>query len=325
MSWRVAKSLLTLRDQVNVLYPNRSKSDDGTIGDERHQASQSDHNPDDYGVVRAMDLTHDPAHGFNSYDFAELLRQRKDPRAKYVISNRRIWSSSVSPYEWRGYYGSNPHDRHVHISVVPDARADDTRPWDLGATVQPPAVVPPIMPPVVAHPSTHRFEDCLKRLLVHEGGNDDDPRDPGGRTSRGILQSEYSIYRRTHLGLPTDVWDAPNSAVADIYRRGYWDALQCDQLPPGVDYAVFDYGVNSGIRKGAKALQEAVGANPDGIIGPITLGATRAHPAQEVIDSITSERMNYLRHLSIWDTFGRGWTTRVTEVRRDATSDTKQA
>src|SRR4029077_7081746 len=115
------------------------------------------------------------------------------------------------------------------------------------------------------------------RLLVHEGGNDDDPRDPGGRTSRGILQSEYNNYRRTHPGLPSDVWDAPDSAVADIYKHSYWDVVQADQLPPGVDYAVFDYAVNSGPRKAAKALQEAVGTNPDGIIGPITLGATRAH------------------------------------------------
>lgn len=131
MSWRLAKSLATLRDQINAKYPNRSKSDDGTIGDARHQASVSDHNPDSGGVVRAMDITHDPAHGMDTYALAETLRLNRDPRIKYVISNGRIWSSGVAPYSWRAYGGSNRHDRHVHISVVADKRADDTSPWKL--------------------------------------------------------------------------------------------------------------------------------------------------------------------------------------------------
>jgi murein L,D-transpeptidase YcbB/YkuD len=312
MTWRVAKSLLKLREQVNALAPDRSKSDDGTIGDERHQASVSDHNPDSHGIVRAMDLTHDPRHGFDSYKFAEMLRQQKDPRIKYVISNGRIWSSSVAPYQWRKYTGSNKHDRHVHISVVSDSRADSTADWKLAVPT----------PPVPVKPGTpDRFDQVLKRLLVHEGGNDDDPRDPGGRTSRGITQSEYNIWRQTHAGLPTDVWDAPNSTVKAIYKQKYWDPLRADELPPGVDYAVFDYGVNSGISKAAKALQEAVGSNPDGYIGPLTLQAVKQHAPEEIIKNITDERMNYLHHLPRWVTFGRGWTTRVTDVQRDAAAD----
>lgn len=316
MTWRVAGSLLKLREEVNAMYPNRSKSDDGTIGDERHQASQSDHNPDAHGVVRAMDLTHDPKHGFNSYDFAEMLRLRKDPRIKYVISNGKIWSSSVAPYSWRKYTGSNKHDKHVHISVVPDARADNQLAWNIN-----------VAPVVVAKPLTpdERFEIALERLLVHEGGNDDDPRDPGGRTSRGITQREYDEWRRSHSGLPSDVWHAPDSVVHDIYKRNYWDALRCDELPSGVDYAVFDYGVNSGIRRSAKALQEAVGTNPDGDIGPLTMAALAKHSPQQVIDNISAERMSYLRHLPIWATFGRGWAIRVADVRRDASSDIQGA
>jgi hypothetical protein len=311
MAWRVANSLLKLREQVNELYPDRKKTDDGTIGDERHQSSQSDHNPDPQGVVRAMDLTHDPAHGFNSYKFADLLRAKRDPRIKYVISNRRIWSSTVAPYQWRPYTGSNPHDRHVHVSVVRDKRADDVKPWNIA-----PAAAPPVE---VAKQS--RFDVVLKRLLEHEGGNDDDRRDPGGRTSRGITQGEYNIWRRSHPGLPADVWQAPQAAVRDIYKTNYWDAIGADKLPVGVDYAVFDYGVNSGIRRASKSLQEVVGANPDGYIGPFTLEAVKKMKPDDIVTGIAEERLGYLRHLPHWSVFGGGWTTRVADVRKDALSD----
>ena len=79
MAWRLAKSLDRLRKQVNEVVPLRSKTDDGTIGDEAHSARESDHNPDDDGVVKAMDLTHDPLHGFDSYKFADALKASNDP------------------------------------------------------------------------------------------------------------------------------------------------------------------------------------------------------------------------------------------------------
>lgn len=129
-SWRVAKSLATLRDQVNKLAPNRSKSSDGTVGDLAHQARNSEHNPNSAGVVRAMDITHDPAHGFDSYKFADMLRERADNRIYYVISNGRI-ANPGKP--WRKYTGSNPHDHHCHISVSPNNAKlyDDPREWDI--------------------------------------------------------------------------------------------------------------------------------------------------------------------------------------------------
>lgn len=132
MGFRVAKSLLALRDQVNAMAPGRDKSNDGTIGDTSHQARKSDHNPNADGVVTAMDITNDPAHGVVSRNIAEMLRISKDPRIKYVISNRQIFSSQVSPWEWRPYDGINAHEKHVHISVVgQQALYDDTRPWSL--------------------------------------------------------------------------------------------------------------------------------------------------------------------------------------------------
>jgi hypothetical protein len=132
MAWRVAKSLLVLRKQVDQAFPERSKEADGTIGDANHSARTSDHNPDVDGVVKAMDITHDPDNGVDSYLMAEQLRASRDPRIKYIISDRKICSSIQSPWMWRPYRGSNPHDHHVHISVRPDrSYFDNERPWQL--------------------------------------------------------------------------------------------------------------------------------------------------------------------------------------------------
>jgi hypothetical protein len=134
-SWRVAKSLNVLLDQINAIAPKRDTSSDGSIGDSAHASRPSDHNPNDDGVVQARDFTHDPPHGFNSWEFADKLRQAKDPRIKYVISNGRIFSSVTSPWVWRPYHGSNAHAHHVHVSVRDDpALYDNVRPWNIGAT-----------------------------------------------------------------------------------------------------------------------------------------------------------------------------------------------
>lgn len=131
--WRVAKSLDTLLAQINAAYPNRSKVADGAIGDTAHAATTSDHNPDQYGVVRARDYTHDPAHGFDAHAMADRIVASRDPRIKYVISRGRIASSTISPWVWRAYEGSNRHDHHAHVSVVADSRADNTTPWTITA------------------------------------------------------------------------------------------------------------------------------------------------------------------------------------------------
>ncbi len=155
MSWpinpRPAKSLIKLRDQVNLLHPGRATDSDGMLGDASHAATTSDHNPDNNGVVTAMDITHDPAHGMDTYKFAEMLLHNKDERIKYVISNRKIASGtgqSNPAWVWRPYTGVNPHDQHIHISVkdVP-AEYDAVQPWLIDAI---PA--DPNAPPVVSHP-----------------------------------------------------------------------------------------------------------------------------------------------------------------------------
>ena len=138
--WRVAKSLLALREEVNRAAPNRSKASDGTIGDAAHCRRQSDHNPwvrdGNIGVVTAMDITDDPADGCSAENIAESIRNNRDDRVKYIIWMRRIANSSAiggSPaWEWRPYNGSNPHDKHIHISVKSDKpNYDSTVAWQV--------------------------------------------------------------------------------------------------------------------------------------------------------------------------------------------------
>ena len=131
-SWRVAKFLLHLREQINARAPDRDKSSDGTIGDTAHAARASDHNPDRNGVVKAIDISNDPAHKVRSRDIAEAIRKSKDSRVSYVISDGEIFSATVSPWKWRKYTGTNPHFQHVHISAKAlPALYDNERDWAL--------------------------------------------------------------------------------------------------------------------------------------------------------------------------------------------------
>jgi hypothetical protein len=135
-SWRVAKSLDQLLAQVNALAPGRNKDSDGAIGDARHQQSDSDHNPwvkdGTTGVVTARDFTDDAAKGCSAEAIFQSLIASKDARLKYLIWNKQIVSSQVSPWKVRVYGGANPHQSHIHVSVLPDqARYDDASNWDL--------------------------------------------------------------------------------------------------------------------------------------------------------------------------------------------------
>lgn len=133
-TWRTAKSLLRLRDEVNAARPGRDKRSDGTIGDADHQSRRSDHNPwvppPNGGVVTAMDFTDDK--GTLGMQIAEHLRKTRDGRVKYVISEGRMFSSyptsSYRAWVWRPYSGPNGHFSHTHISVNTN-NYDDDRPW----------------------------------------------------------------------------------------------------------------------------------------------------------------------------------------------------
>jgi len=176
MAARLAESLKQLRDEVNSKWPKRSKSSDGWIGDPKHAARKSEHNPDKDNVVRAIDITHDPKGGCDSYALAEFLRQSKDPRILYLISNGRIASPDNQAWAWRRYGGSNPHDHHMHISVRAGRQLyDDRAPWHIATTEMPKveAKHPDPVPKTIRRASKEEalVKDLQKKLNLTVDGN----------------------------------------------------------------------------------------------------------------------------------------------------------
>jgi hypothetical protein len=233
-SWRVAKSLETLRRQINEMAPGRSTASDGTIGDQSHQIRNSDHNPNAEGVVTALDITHDPAHGVNAGDMAEMLRLSQDPRIKYIISNRRIASSKVQPWVWRPYTGANAHTRHFHVSVMADpALYDDTAPWALDRVVQ-------VEPPLFAQGSKR----CADIVATMFGG----AADPNRSAYDGHLIDDQELgvalpFRFKERPLPrVRVFRAKASVDCAIVDVGpwntddpYWEEDERPQAESGID------------------------------------------------------------------------------------------
>ena len=156
------------------------------------------------------------------------------------------------------------------------------------------------------------FETALEIILAHEGGYVNHPNDKGGPTKQGITQRVYDAFRAVmELPLRT-VRHITISEVELIYRRQYWDAIRGDELPAGIDLAVFDYAVNSGVSRGAKELQRVLKVKVDGHIGMVTIAAAKAADPAAVVKAICDRRLAFLKGLrKLWPTFGRGWTARV--------------
>ena len=138
---RLAKSLEVLRDECNAYAPNRSKAMDGWIGDSAHAARPSRHNPNNFGVVCALDITHDPAGGMDVHALARRLVKHPHPDLTYVISNRQVARRS-NGWVWQTYTGSSPHDKHAHFAVGlgPDSEPtppyDDVTPWGVAPEME---------------------------------------------------------------------------------------------------------------------------------------------------------------------------------------------
>jgi lysozyme family protein len=115
-----------------------------------------------------------------------------------------------------------------------------------------------------------------------------------------------------------DLRNITTTQLRKIYRSGYWTKCKCNDLPSGVDYAVFDAAVNSGPGRSAKWLQAAVGAKQDGGIGPKTLERVNEHNPIRIIDDMCDRRLAFLKSLGTWSTFGGGWGRRVEGVRDHA-------
>lgn len=168
----------------------------------------------------------------------------------------------------------------------------------------------------------HNFAGALSAVLVHEGGWADHPKDPGGATMKGVTLATYRQYRPG--ATKQQLRNISDAELERIYRDGYWNKVRGDDLPAGVDLAVFDFAVNSGPARAAIYLQNIVGAAPDGKIGPLTITAVNAYCAKfgtaQLVNELCSQRLAFLERLSTWPTFGKGWSRRVADVRKQASA-----
>ena len=157
------------------------------------------------------------------------------------------------------------------------------------------------------------FQAALAHVLISEGGFVHHKLDPGGMTNLGCTKKVWEEY----CGHEVDekVMRALTPAdVAPLYKRKYWDKIQGDELPSGIDYVVFDAAINSGPGRAAKWLQATIGVEVDGGIGPKTLAAVKAFDQKQFIDDYTKRRLSFMMDLPTWGTFGKGWTRRVQEA-----------
>lgn len=175
-----------------------------------------------------------------------------------------------------------------------------------------------------------RFDDCLLHVLLEESGEVqtggtfkrgkysymNHPADPGGATMMGITHRVYDAWR-TSRGLPArDVRQIEDNEISSIYREQYWKLVRGDELPPGIDLAVFDFGVNSGPVQAIRSLQRALGITIDGQIGVATIAACKAaHPAT-LINAYMDGREAFGRALKNYLPFRNGWETRWQRIRK---------
>jgi lysozyme family protein len=162
---------------------------------------------------------------------------------------------------------------------------------------------------------------AMTALLKHEGGFSNHPADPGGMTNLGVTQRVWEEW----VGHPVDEKEMRSltpEKVAPMYKQKYWDKIRGDDLPSGVDMAVFDCCVNSGPGRAAKMLQRVLGLTEDGAIGPNTLSKALSIDSSKLIADYNAARLAFLQALPTWATFGKGWSNRVAAVTTEATNMT---
>jgi lysozyme family protein len=161
--------------------------------------------------------------------------------------------------------------------------------------------------------STSRFEACVARVLAVEGGYVEHRVDRGGATKHGITRSRLPQHRGRSV-TKAEVRALTKAEAVQIYRAVFWNGVRADELPPGLDDALFDFAVHSGVPRAARALQRALGLPADGRIGPATLAAARNADTTLVLMRLRGHRLAFMSELPAWRTFGKGWRARMSTL-----------
>lgn len=320
MSWRVARSLETLLAQVDAAFPGRSTASDGDIGDQAHQTRTSDHNPNAAGVVTAIDITNDLAHGVDARKLGEALIASKDPRIKYVISNAQIASSDAyererpgpdQPWVWRPYTGENAHRQHVHISVM--GNYDDTTPWAI-AGVNPTAALMRRLRMAQAIINFEARRDAQGRIQVYAPPSNDG----GGAYEVAGINVRYHPEKAAQLRalIQEGRYQEAEIAARD-YALAYTNPVAAWHDDAGVEFYLRDCCWNRGPTGSARILQRAVHVQDDGIVGPITRAAVARLTAPQLLTALRAGREDYERNVvgyraNLWNGLVDRWNKALT-------------
>ena len=153
------------------------------------------------------------------------------------------------------------------------------------------------------------FDTAFDLLITHEGGFSNHPDDPGGATMYGITEK---VARAN--GYTGAMRDLTLDFSKSIYRKSYWDACRCDQMPDVLRYPLFDAAVNSGPGQAIKWLQSAVGVKVDGVIGPVTQQAVNMAAPQPTRQRMIGNRLRFMTELANWPSFSKGWARRIASI-----------
>jgi lysozyme family protein len=167
------------------------------------------------------------------------------------------------------------------------------------------------------------FDACFAKVIKSEGGYVNDPADRGGETNLGVTIGAWGAYLNRAIQ-PGEMKALTVDIVKPFYKSMYWDKVRGDDLPVGVDYAVFDFAVNAGVGRAAKFLQRAVGALDDGAIGPGTLALVAKTTPGKLLDNFAEQKEAFYNTLAdknpTQQKFLKGWLARVDHVQTAATS-----
>lgn len=170
------------------------------------------------------------------------------------------------------------------------------------------------------------LDRSIALVLKSEGGYSNHPQDSGGATNFGVIQRVYDSWRRKRNLIPRSVRIIGASEVRAIYKENYWDLIRGDDLPIGVDYAVFDACINSGPRQATLWLQRAINKlstanrplNVDGAMGAMTIDYADDVDPLKLVDEMLAQRLGFMKIIRnkttnelLWKYFGKGWDARL--------------
>jgi len=153
------------------------------------------------------------------------------------------------------------------------------------------------------------FETAFDLLITHEGGFSNHPDDPGGATMYGVTE----VVARAE-GYTGPMRELTLDFAKSVYRKRYWDACRCDQMPDALRYPLFDAAANSGPGQAIKWLQSAVGVKADGALGPVTQQAVNMAAPQPTRQKMVGNRLRFMTNLSNWPSFSKGWSRRIAAI-----------